>query len=158
MTSPRTAAEALSEHVLFEVECIDRMYLNVYVPQLQRELGLVAYLRDLLGCTMYSTVPLGPITDAFVASIRGFAAGQGIPIVQFTKKQRKDDVMHEYLNGFAGQEGVLFIGRAQEKTAVFRTEKRHGVDGRPYPWLVRASGWSTSGTSTASTSTSGRSS
>ena len=32
MTLPRTVAEVLSEHVVFEVECIDRMYLNVYVP------------------------------------------------------------------------------------------------------------------------------
>jgi hypothetical protein len=140
MTLPRCAAEVLSDHVLFEVECIDRMYLNVYVPQLQRELGLVAYLRDRLGYTMYSTAPLGPISDAFIASIRRFAAGHGIPIVQFTRKQRKDDVMHEYLRGFPGQEGVLFIGRAQEKTSVFRTEKRHSADGRPYPWLTRTSG------------------
>ena len=29
MTLPRTAADVLSEHVSFEVECIDRMYLNV---------------------------------------------------------------------------------------------------------------------------------
>ena len=35
MTLPRTVAEVLSDHVAFEVECIDRMYLNVYVPQLQ---------------------------------------------------------------------------------------------------------------------------
>ena len=31
MTLPRTVADVLSEHVSFEVECIDRMYLNVYV-------------------------------------------------------------------------------------------------------------------------------
>ena len=35
MTLPRTAADVLAEHVVFEVECIDRMYLNVYVPGLQ---------------------------------------------------------------------------------------------------------------------------
>jgi hypothetical protein len=34
MTLPRTVADVLAEHVTFEVECIDRMYLNVYVPQL----------------------------------------------------------------------------------------------------------------------------
>jgi hypothetical protein len=28
MTLPRTMADVLSEHVLFEVESIDRMYLN----------------------------------------------------------------------------------------------------------------------------------
>jgi len=32
MMLPRTVADVLAEHVVFEVECIDRMYLNVYVP------------------------------------------------------------------------------------------------------------------------------
>jgi len=45
MTLPRTVADVLSDHVAFEVECIDRMYLNVYVPTLQTELALVGYLR-----------------------------------------------------------------------------------------------------------------
>jgi len=30
-------AELLRQHVTLEVECIDRMYLNVYIPNLQRE-------------------------------------------------------------------------------------------------------------------------
>jgi len=34
----------------------------------------------------------------------------------------------------------VFIGRAQEKTSLFRTEKRHNADGRPYPWIVKATG------------------
>ena len=32
---------------------------------------------------------------------------------------------------------MLFIGRAQEKNTVFRTEKRRAADGRAYPWIVR---------------------
>jgi hypothetical protein len=34
MTLPRTVADVLSGHVTFEVECIDRMYLNVWQPRL----------------------------------------------------------------------------------------------------------------------------
>jgi hypothetical protein len=33
MSVPRSVAEVLDEHVTLEVEGIDRMYLNVYVPQ-----------------------------------------------------------------------------------------------------------------------------
>ena len=44
MTLPRTVADVLTDHVVFEVECIDRMYLNVYVPGLQYEAGLVAFV------------------------------------------------------------------------------------------------------------------
>ena len=63
--------------------------------------------------------------------------------MDFAKGQRKDDVMHEYLAAFeaAGQtEGVLFIGRAQEKTPLFRTEKRRDRDGKSYPWIVKTTG------------------
>lgn len=140
MTLPRTAADVLNDHVRFEVECIDRMYLNVYVPQLQRELGLIGYLRDQLGCPVASTVALAPITEAFNIGVRRFAGDGGIPIVNFVKGQRKDEVMHEHLAGFTDVEGVLFIGRAQEKTRVFRTEKRRDAEGKSYPWIVKTSG------------------
>ena len=33
---------------------------------------------------------------------------------------------------------VMFVGKAQEKATVFRTEKRkHPATGRAYPWIVR---------------------
>ena len=61
-------------------------------------------------------------------------------LVTFEKGQRKDDVAHDYLAGFAAEEGVLFVGKAQEKTTTFRTEKRrNAVTGASYPWIVRAS-------------------
>ena len=40
MTLPRTVADVLSRHVRFEIECIDRMYLNVYQPRLQHPAGV----------------------------------------------------------------------------------------------------------------------
>jgi hypothetical protein len=126
--------------VVFEVECIDRMYLNVYVPQLQRALGLIGYLRGQLGCPIASTAPLAPVTDGFSAAVRRYARACGVPVVDFVKGQRKDDVMHEYLATHAGGEGVLFIGRAQEKTRLFRTEKRRDAAGVSYPWIVKTSG------------------
>jgi len=42
-------------------------------------------------------------------------------VVDFAKGQRKDDVAQEFLARFEGTDGVLFIGRAQEKAPVFRT-------------------------------------
>src|SRR6266403_3624954 len=45
MSIAHTVAEVLEEHVVLEVEGIDRMYLNVYVPQLQRELGVASFFR-----------------------------------------------------------------------------------------------------------------
>jgi hypothetical protein len=60
--------------------------------------------------------------------------------VDFAKGQRKDDVMHEHLARFTSNEGVLFIGRAQEKTGVFRTERRRDTQGDSYPWIVKTTG------------------
>jgi hypothetical protein len=37
MSLPRSVAEVINDHVAFELECIDRMYLNLYVPMLRRE-------------------------------------------------------------------------------------------------------------------------
>jgi len=48
MTVARTVADVLTEHVVFEVECIDRMYLNVYQPKLQYATGIIGYLRERL--------------------------------------------------------------------------------------------------------------
>jgi len=140
MTVARSVTDVLSEHVQFEVECIDRMYCNVYVPQLQHAGGLLGYVHRQLGLPIASTAPLAKITDRFAREMHRFAAARSIPWVDFVKGQRKDDVMHEHLAGFTAQEGVVFIGRAQEKTRLFRTEKRHDQLGRSYPWIVPATG------------------
>ena len=73
-------------------------------------------------------------------AMRRFARDQQVPWVDFVKGQRKDDVMHEHLAGFSGEEGVLFIGRAQEKTSLFCTERRRDAHGDSYPWIVRSTG------------------
>jgi hypothetical protein len=65
----------LADHVIFEVECIDRMYLNVYVPRLQGELGVIGYLRGQLGCQITSTAPLAGLTEAFNAARAGSRPG-----------------------------------------------------------------------------------
>jgi hypothetical protein len=140
MTLPRSVADVLADHVVFEIECIDRMYCNVYVPQLQHAGGLLGYIQRQLGLPIASTAPLGKITDAFSAAMRRFALDQQVPWVDFVKGQRKDDVMHAHLAGFTGAEGVLFIGRAQEKTSLFRTERRRDAHGDSYPWIVRSTG------------------
>jgi hypothetical protein len=140
MTVARSVADVLTDHVVFEVECIDRMYLNVYVPQLQYEAGLVGFVHRQLGLPIASTAPLAPISDGFGTAMRRFARDQGVPWIDFVKGQRKDDIMHEHLANFTAQQGVLFIGRAQEKTVLFRTEKRRNAAGVAYPWIVKTTG------------------
>jgi hypothetical protein len=107
---------------------------------LQYAAGLVAFVHRQLGLPIASTAPLGKISDGFTAAIHRFADQQRVPRIDFAKGERKDDVMHAHLAQFDQEEGVLFIGRAQEKTVVFRTEKRHNAQGQAYPWIVRSTG------------------
>jgi len=69
MTLPRSAAEVLAEHVTLEVECIDRMYLNVYVPKLQFVGGVVFFLRQHRGQPFASSALLEPISRDFIAGL-----------------------------------------------------------------------------------------
>jgi hypothetical protein len=53
------------------------------------------------------------------------------------KHQRKDDVTQQYLQQFDVEEGVLYVGRAQEKARVVRTERRRSATtGGTYPGVV----------------------
>jgi hypothetical protein len=139
MSVPRSVGKILREHVTLEVESIDRMYLNVYVPRLQTEGGVASFFRHHRGHPSASSALMQPISKAFIRGIEAFAAQAGVPLLTFAPGQDKDAVMAEHLARFSRQEGVVFIGKAQEKTRVFRTEKRKNPrTGQPYPWLVRS--------------------
>src|SRR3954463_9587176 len=139
MSVPQSVAEILNKHVTFELECVDRMYLNVYVPPLQCENGVAKFFRSHRGHPFASSALMDPMTKSFVAGMERFAKQEQIPVGQFRKGQRKDDVMAEHLARFGKPEGVVLLGKAQEKTPVFRTEKRRNPEtGRTYPWIVRS--------------------
>jgi DNA-binding PadR family transcriptional regulator len=141
MTVTHSVAEVLQSHVQLELECIDRMYLNVYVPQLQHDKGVVGFFRFHRGHTFASSALMKPISEDFVARLEQFARDAGIPLIRFEKGQRKDDVAQQYLARFEGRDGLLFIGKAQEKTPVFRTERRrHPKTGQSYAWIVPSTG------------------
>src|ERR1700694_2418159 len=133
----KNVAEILHNHVTFELEAIDRMYLNAYVPSLQTGAGFVYFLKTQLGVRVPSTAMIAPLTERFVTAIERFVETEQIDLVTFEKGQRKDDIAQQYLAAFTGEEGVLFVGKAQEKARRFRTEKRG--DGRAmYPWIIRS--------------------
>ena len=80
---------------------------------------------------------MAPITQRFVDAIKRFADHNRIEIVSFRRGERKDDRTQEYLRKWTGDEGVLYIGKAQEKARVLRTERRHNpATGGTYAWLV----------------------
>jgi hypothetical protein len=115
------------------------MYLNAIVPVLQSERGIAWFFRNCRGHTFASSALMAPMTRAFVDALEDYACDQHIDVITFNKDQRKDDVAAEYRERFKEEEGILFIGKAQEKAPVFRTERRRdSKSGGSYAWLYRS--------------------
>jgi hypothetical protein len=139
MSIPRSVADVLQNHVTLEVEGIDRMYLNVYQPKLQTVQGIVNFFHYHRKKPVASSALMRPMTDDFIAALERFARDNGIPLFTFTKDERKEDVAARYRSHFDGGEGVLFIGKAQEKATAFRTEtRRNPKTATKYPWIVKS--------------------
>src|SRR6516225_8754561 len=118
----QSVADILDHHVNLTIEGIDRMCLNIYVPRLQTEQGVVWFFRDHRG---------QPLPSAALTMRQSFYCEAGRLCCRacdsagvIRKGERKDTVMAEHLRKFGRAEGVLLLGKAQEKTPVFRTETR----------------------------------
>jgi hypothetical protein len=59
----KNVAAILQNHVTFELEAIDRMYPNAYVPSLQTRAGFVQFLKTQLGA---GPVMVAPLSQRFV--------------------------------------------------------------------------------------------
>ncbi len=71
-------AEVIRGHVTLAVECVDRLYLNAYVPGLQRGPGVVAFLRQ-RGQVIASPALFGEITNIFKAALAPYCSTHNIP-------------------------------------------------------------------------------
>ncbi len=127
---PVTTAEVLDGHVSLDLECLDRIYLSGYVPNLQVG-GQVVQFLALRGFPIPSPVVVGRIGDQFRRSVRSFADTNQIPMIKFAKGEPKIEAMKPYLACLeqAGRSGVAGIGWAQEFQRVATcttTEARNG--------------------------------
>jgi hypothetical protein len=118
-----TVEEIIKEQVSLEISCVDRVYLNGYIPCLMQPGQVVNFLRKHLGFQIPSPAVLQRIHDDFVKRVEAFAKAEDIPVVQFEKGRKKDDVAAWYRARFKKEEGVVFIGIAQEKAKAWRARK-----------------------------------
>jgi hypothetical protein len=114
---PATLVDILDGHSLLDIECVDRIYLNAYVPGLQTSGGLVGWLRH-GGFPIPSPAALGRIGDAFRRAMASYAEANHIPWIRFGKGDRKIEVMRPYLEAAArtGRSQVAAIGVAAESS------------------------------------------
>jgi hypothetical protein len=128
MASPNIET-IIRDHVSLTATCIDRLYLNGYVPTLQTSGQLCWFLREYLGNPIPSPALFRPLHDRFVGEVQAFAEQADIPLVHFERGQRKDEVAAQQRARFTAAEGVVFIGVAQEKARAFKARKLAGAAG-----------------------------
>jgi hypothetical protein len=118
----------LDDCVTLRYECIDRIFLNGYVPRLQTPEGLARFLRDQPGEEIPRYAILGERTQAFLREVERLAETAGIPLIHFERGQRKEAIAQPHLDAAqtAGREGVVLIGLAQERASVFRPPPKRG--------------------------------
>ncbi len=126
MAETLRVSDLLDGHVALDVECLDRIYLNGYVPNLQVAGQVASFMTAHLKQPIPSPAIMEKIGTRFRHSVRAFAKANDVPIVKFDKGDRKQDVMRPYLAQQAktAQSGVAAIGVAQEYQNVFAAYQR----------------------------------
>jgi hypothetical protein len=122
MASVANINDVLEGHVALEIECVDRLYLNAYLPALQVGGQVVQFLCGHLGRPIASAALLAPIGNRFRREVKQFAAARGIPILERKTPDRsrwddrKVDHVRPYLElaELEGSYGVVAIVAGQE--------------------------------------------
>ena len=77
-------AEIIKDHVTLEVRCLDRLYLNAYIPRLQSSGGVIDFLVRACRQKIASPAIFGHLTDAFKTRLRQWATAHQVPWIQPT--------------------------------------------------------------------------
>jgi hypothetical protein len=119
--------DVLDGHVALDLDCLDRIYLNAYVPNLQVGGQVVTFLTQHLGNEVPSPVLFKRIGDRFRQAVAAFAQERGVPLLRLKRPDRtrwddrKLDHVRPHLEQAAreGRHGVVAIVAAQEVQKVF---------------------------------------
>ncbi len=131
-------ATLLRDHVTLTCRCVDRFFLQGYVPKLQ-SVGLVCrFLRWQRRIPIPSSAAFGKIGDAYVKEIHRFAETNGVPVVHFKKGESKEAEARPLIDAAAAEGGdgkVVLIGIAQEKASVWRSWPAKGQEKARHPHM-----------------------
>ena len=116
-----TVARLLDEHVSFRCTSVDRIGIRGYVPGIQYEFGLVKFLLN-RGGTIPSPVLLHRNHERLVTELEALEENTGVPVVRFKAGESKEDIARPLQNeaAAAGRSGLVLVGKAQERTSVWR--------------------------------------
>lgn len=127
--------DVLDGHVSLDIACIDRLYLNAYVPNMQVGGQVNQFCRH-LGQPIASPAVIEKIGNRFRRDVDAFAKAQGVPVLHLAKPDRtrwddrKLDHVQPHIDAAerAGRYGVVAIVAAQEFQWVFSATKK--TDGK----------------------------
>ena len=80
--------DVLEGHVVLDIECVDRLYLNAYIPNLQVGNQVKRFCEDHLGQPIASPVIVQKIGNTFRRDVSHFAEEHEIPILHLKKLDR----------------------------------------------------------------------
>ena len=140
MTHIVTAGELLDGHSVLDIECLDRIYLNAYVPVLQSSGQVVAFMTQHLGKPIPSPALMEQIGTRFRKAVESYADANGIPWVKFGKDDRKIAVMQPHIEAQAatGRSGVAAVGVSQEFQRVWSAYQRDTQTAAPQYTFAKA--------------------
>ncbi len=137
-----TVNDVLEGHVALDLQCLDRIYLNAYVPKLQSSAQVVAFLSGHLGYPFPSPALFNQIGQRFRRAVASFAETNDIPWVKFGKDDvgGKLELMRPHLvrQAATGVSGVAAIGVAQEFQRVWTAYERQTSTGAVQWWFTKA--------------------
>ena len=127
--------DVLDGHVGLEIECVDRLYLNDCIPNLQVGGQVERFCTQHLGQPIASPVVIDKIGNRFRRAVTAFAAAHHVPILALKKPDRSrwDDRKLDHVRPSleraerAGRFGVVAIVAVQEFQWVFTATKRRGA-------------------------------
>jgi hypothetical protein len=132
MASVANINDVLEGHVALEIECVDRLYLNAYVPNLQVGGQAVRFLCGHLGFKLGSSTLFSPISNRFRHQVRALARERGIPFLELKgpDRSRRDDRKLDHVRPYLqraereGRYGVVAIVACQELQSVLSSRNR----------------------------------
>ena len=124
--------QVLDGHVALEIDCVDRLYLNAYVPGLQVGGQVVSFFTAHRGDPVPSPALMQQMGNRFRRDVRRFADEHRVPLLRLKKPDRtrwddrKLDHVRPYLDDADahGRFGVVAIVAAQEVQWVFSAKDR----------------------------------
>jgi hypothetical protein len=107
-----TVPELLDGHTVLGIECLDRIYLNGYVPALQVGSLVLTFMHDRRGCRSLPRRCSRRSAPGSGSRPPGFADINDIQMIKFRKGVRKIGVMRQLLARTArtARAGVAGIG------------------------------------------------